>query len=119
MEPWLTMMLAPGLGTMTAHKLLESFGTADNIINASGSKLEPFGLSKKAISSLINPDTEALHRNIRWAADENHHIITFSDDRYPTQLKNIVDAPLVLFVRGDPDYLNQPQLAMVRKGRHS
>ena len=43
----------------------------------------------------------------------HHHIITLHDSRYPAHLKTINDPPPLLYVRGDPDYLQQPQLAMV------
>ena len=113
-ESWLILLHTPGLGVTTAHKLLEELGDPGDILNTAGSKLGHFGLNKKIISALLQPDTEALQKDIEWTEeDDNHHIITFSDSRYPLQLKNIVDAPLVLFVRGDPDYLHQPQLAMV------
>ena len=116
-EPWLILLHTPGLGVKTAHELLKHFGNPENILNAPGSKLDHFGLNKKVIAALHQPDMEALTKDKNWladgAADNKHHIITFSDSRYPPQLKNIADAPLVLFVRGDPDYLQQPQLAMV------
>jgi DNA processing protein len=112
-EPWLILLHTTGLGVTTAHKLLKNFGSPESILNTTGSKLESFGLKKKTISALLQPDLETIQKDKDWAIDENHHIITFSDKRYPQQLKNIVDAPLVLFVRGDPDYLNRPQLAIV------
>ena len=116
-ESWLLLLHTPGLGTATAHKLLDKFGSPENILNAQASKLNHFGLNKKIISALLQPDIKALQKDIEWARNETtdgkHHIITFSDKRYPQQLKNISDAPLVLYVRGDPDYLQQPQLAIV------
>ncbi|MCK5335292.1 MAG: DNA-processing protein DprA [Gammaproteobacteria bacterium] len=49
----------------------------------------------------------------KWADEANHHVLAITDKRYPAQLKIISNAPKVLFVNGDIDYLQQPQLAMV------
>lgn len=40
-------------------------------------------------------------------------ILRLSDDQYPAQLKQIVDPPPFLFIRGDVQALLQPQIAMV------
>ena len=40
-------------------------------------------------------------------------LIALDDERYPPLLRAIHDPPALLYVRGDPDYLHQPQLAMV------
>ena len=40
-------------------------------------------------------------------------MISLEDACYPTRLKEIYDPPLVLYVRGDPDVLTQPGIAMV------
>jgi DNA processing protein len=54
-----------------------------------------------------------IEPDLRWLQHEHHHAITFHDARYPDCLKSIPSAPPLLFVRGDPDYLQLPQLAMV------
>jgi DNA processing protein len=50
---------------------------------------------------------------LAWAQGEGTHILARSDPRYPSRLTELVDAPLVLYVRGDPGFLLDPQLAMV------
>lgn len=41
------------------------------------------------------------------------HILRLDDPAYPKQLAHIADPPPFLFVRGNPQQLNQPQIAMV------
>jgi DNA processing protein len=114
LEAWLILLHTPGLNLATTHTLLNECGSANTILNTSVSRLEQLGLKKKIISAIQHADTQAVQADIEWAAsDDNHHIITYHDNRYPRQLKTITDAPPLLFVRGDPDYLQQPQLAMV------
>ncbi|MEO8223763.1 MAG: DNA-processing protein DprA [Gammaproteobacteria bacterium] len=48
-----------------------------------------------------------------WLARPDAHLLTPSDRRYPALLREIPDPPAQLFVRGDPDTLSLPQLAIV------
>ena len=40
-------------------------------------------------------------------------VITWFDPRYPKKLKELVDAPAILYVRGDTSLLNNPSVAVV------
>ena len=51
--------------------------------------------------------------DLSWLEQKNNCIITFNDTNYPSQLKEIADPPPVLFVRGNPDLLSLPQIAIV------
>ena len=48
-----------------------------------------------------------------WVRQKNNAVITFNDANYPAQLKEIADPPPLLFVRGNPDLLSLPQIAIV------
>ncbi len=114
LNAWLQILHTPGIGAKTFKKLLKHFVSAENVLSASRSELNDCRLNPATISAIINPDTGTIQADIDWlAAEENHSIITLADERYPPRLKQLIDAPAILFVRGDPDYLNQPQLAMV------
>ncbi|GAA0489833.1 DNA-protecting protein DprA [Tatumella punctata] len=60
----------------------------------------------------------------KWLDTENHHLVCFSDTRYPHLLAETTGGPLCLFVEGDPAVLSLPQLAIVgsrqctRYGQH-
>ena len=51
--------------------------------------------------------------DISWLAQENNLAITINDPNYPAQLKEIADPPPILFVRGNPELLSLPQIAIV------
>ncbi|HEY5138585.1 MAG TPA: DNA-processing protein DprA, partial [Methylococcales bacterium] len=51
--------------------------------------------------------------DLSWLEQQNNGVITFNDTNYPSQLKEIADPPPVLFVRGNPDLLSLPQIAIV------
>ncbi len=110
---WLQLLHTPGLGTTTFHQLLVALGSPARILQASDTQLEKLGLKTASIRALKQVDAATIDADLEWASADNHHILCLSDKRYPAQLKTIDTAPPVLFVRGDPDYLQRPQLAMV------
>jgi len=113
LENWLILRHTPGIGASTFQALLDTFGSVDAALNASSSQLTKLPIKTETLSKLNNPDKSVIEADLNWSSGADHHIITFDDQRYPPQLKDLPDAPLVLYVRGDPDYLRQPQLAIV------
>ncbi|HEY0683515.1 MAG TPA: DNA-processing protein DprA [Steroidobacter sp.] len=56
---------------------------------------------------------QLLARHQRWLERPGHHFIPSGSPRYPALLAELSDAPAALLVRGDPDLLSLPQLAIV------
>ena len=115
---WLYLRHTTGLGNRTFLDLLEVFNSVDNIFNASHQQLSTVAsdtrIKPEVISALKNEKRPDIDADLTWLSqDSNHHIITLFDEAYPAQLKELSDAPPILYVRGDPEYLKQPQLAMV------
>ncbi len=48
-----------------------------------------------------------------WLSAPDHHLLRLDDPHYPPLLREISRPPPVLFVRGNPDVLTLPQLAIV------
>jgi DNA processing protein len=48
-----------------------------------------------------------------WLQQENRHLLTLGDDRYPELLAAIAGPPERLFIIGDPEVLHLPALAIV------
>ena len=113
LTPWLVLVHAIGFGPAKFKALIEHYSDVETIAKASANELSSFGLSKNTITAIKHPDMNRIEADISWSVEKNHHILTFDDARYPPQLKNISDPPIVLYVRGDTDYLMQPQLAIV------
>ncbi len=113
LDHWLTLLHTAGVGPGTFHTLLETFGSVEAALNASASQLSGLAIKTETISALRNKERPDIASDLNWCAENDHHIITLFDERYPAQLKDLSDAPPLLYVRGDPDYLLQPQLAIV------
>lgn len=114
---WLYLHHTAGIGRKTFKALLKTFNDVDAIFDASLSQLKALaseaGISNNIINALCNNKRPNISADLQWLANKHHHIITLFDEHYPTQLKELDDAPLILYVRGDPEYLLQPQLAIV------
>jgi DNA processing protein len=58
-------------------------------------------------------DESALAHIATWLEDDNNHVVTLADAEYPQTLLNISDPPLLLYVKGRLELLNQSALAVV------
>ena len=113
LRSWLALTHIPKLGPVRIHSLLEIFDNPSEILNAGHSGWKQAGLSEKMIQHLSAPDWDKVDADLKWLEQENANIVTMDDDRYPVMLKNIPDAPPLLYVLGQPEILKQPQLAIV------
>lgn len=76
-------------------------------------RIEHSTLSANLKNFLRQPDWQQIDNELKWAESHNNHIITYFDDKYPHLLRQIVSAPLTLYVQGEPKHLANPQIAMV------
>ncbi len=71
-------------------------------------------LSDLTCQSIDQPNVKDIESLIHWHQPKHKQfIIPFGDELYPPLLKELSDPPLVLWVRGDPQRLQDPQLAVV------
>ena len=52
-------------------------------------------------------------RTTNGCGSERHHLLPFTDPRYPKLLRSLPDCPIALYVAGSIDALGDPQLAVV------
>ena len=111
---WLALTLTHGLGPTRAKRLVEFFGGVEGVFRASLTELETAGLPVGAAQSL------ATGRSIELAQDElakassaGIRVISLDDSEYPSELRQIYDPPLLLYVRGNVAAISQPGIAMV------
>ncbi len=107
---WLALLRAPRYGV---RKLLPLIEKAPNIGAFFTPKQCPIALPESLIAYLNAPDWKAVEADLNWLENPNNHFISITDSQYPSLLRQISDPPLGLFVCGDVDLLQFPQLAMV------
>jgi DNA processing protein len=111
---WLAISLTQGLGPTKARKLVEHFGSAEAVFHASLTELEATGIQAVSAQSIATGKSAELAREeIARAAATEVTVVSTEDACYPPRLKEIYDPPLVLYVRGNPEVLRQPGVAMV------
>lgn len=121
LRSWLALSHTPKLGPIRIHSLIEIFDNPSAILDAGRSSWKQAGLSEKLIQHLSEPDWDKVDADIKWVEQENANILTLDDDCYPPMLKDIPDAPPILYVLGQIEMLKHPQLAIVgsRNPTHS
>lgn len=112
-EGWIRLAAAPGLPIREALGLVEKLGTAARVAGAGDRTLAAHGVAAEVIEGLAKPDPESMARLREWVDQPNHHLVTRASPDFPPLLAEIPDAPLVLYVTGDPGCLLLPQLAVV------
>jgi DNA processing protein len=110
---WLILNRAPGLGPIRLHRLLQAFPDVQSILEASASTLRQAGLPTPAIEALRSPDEAAIKADLSWADQPDAQLIPLDSEDYPSQLREIADPPVLLYVLGDSAALHSPQLAVV------
>lgn len=110
---WLSLILVDGLGPKRIAGLEQCFSSPIEWAAASDADLRRAGLSERHIRQLRRPDEDRLEACLDWLARQERWLITRDDPLYPPLLRRIPDAPVALFVTGDPHTLVAPQLAIV------
>jgi DNA processing protein len=111
---WLAISLTAGLGPTKARKLVEHFGSVEVVFHASLTELESTGIQAVSAQSIATGKSAELAREeMARTAAAGVTVLSPEDSCYPVRLKEIYDPPLVLYVRGNPEVLKEPGIAMV------
>ena len=111
---WLALSLTPGLGPTRARKLVEYFGSVTAAFHASLTELEATGIQAVSAQSLgTGKSLELAQEEMAKATGLGVAVLSLDDPLYPTNLRQIYDPPLVLFVKGNASALLEPGIAVV------
>jgi DNA processing protein len=111
---WLALSLTPGLGPTRIKKLIELYGGAERVFEATLTELEATGMRAISAQSIATGKSlELAQQECEKASEARARIISLSDPEYPGRLKEIYDPPVILFVKGSVEVLAQPGIAMV------
>jgi DNA processing protein len=111
---WLALSLTPSLGATRIRRLIEHFGTPQEVFRASLTELEAAGLTPAAAQGLATGKSMELAREeLGKAVAAGAQIVTFDSAQYPERLKEIYDPPVALYLRGELALLSRPSLAIV------
>lgn len=111
---WALLTGVKGIGPARLRRLIEMFGNARAAWYADVRALADAGLERRARNALIEARNRAdPAEEARKLRSLNVALVTLGDEAYPARLRDITDAPPVLFVRGDLPLAGQPAIAVV------
>ena len=111
---WLALSMTPGIGGATARKLVERFGSAEAIFDATDEELlQVPRISSAIVEGLRAVSLEALEYELTSMDDEGVSVLTWDDDDYPSNLRRASDSPPLLFARGHVMATDENAVAIV------
>lgn len=116
---WLALHRVDGVGPSVFLKLFDKYHSVQEIFHsAQSSELRALNIDPVSIQQIRSFNTTGTlraqaERDLRWMEQNQHDLLTYTDDQYPALLKQIAKPPPILFVKGNPGCLSGLQLAMV------
>ena len=92
------------IGHQTVRKLIEIFGSAENVWHADLTALQKAGLNQKGLDNFTefrSSHPDAVEKLIKFCEVKKVKICTYYDENYPPILKEISGAPVVFYYRGE------------------
>lgn len=112
-EYWVWFALLPELTLRQKHKLLEHIPSPEDLYNLTQTD-DLTMLSPEKRYALLNKDLTEARKVIRQCNSKNIGIVAISDTAYPRFMKELSDAPLLLYYKGVlPDFEKRPFVGVV------
>ncbi len=99
---WLALKLVPGVGAKTFFRLLDRFGSPENVLRAPRKAFAGIrGVGEKVIENIVSRNFERdPEKELKEIEKKGVKLVCFNDPDYPKNLVTIHDPPPVLFVKG-------------------
>lgn len=121
---WLRLWRLLQQSSRRFHRALAAFSGPGQALSASPADWRAAGIGDSAVRRLQlwqsgqDPELqremdEAVAADIAWCEQSGQSLLTLASPDYPALLREIPDAPPLLFLRGDASLLTLPQLAIV------
>lgn len=111
---WLGLSTIPGVGGATFSKLIEQFGTAEAVYQASDTKLLAIPrVTEQTVAHLQQIRLEQIEAEILSLEDEGISVLTWEDADYPHLLQSISSAPPILYVQGEFNPQDEKAVAII------
>ena len=112
---WVALTMVPGVGSVLFKRLVEAFGSPEGVFKALPRDLARIeGIGPKVITSLRRFDWKsAAEKELRSLEKIGARLLTWEDEEYPPNLRQIYDPPPVLYVLGRISPPDQRAVAIV------
>lgn len=117
---YVALALTPGIGAVRLGKLLQVFETPDGALSAPFAFLCSIpGISRAAATAICSTSLEKGQQALHELEQLGGKCLLPEDPCFPTLLKQIPDAPNLLFALGNLNLLSKPAVAVVGSRDHS
>jgi len=105
----------PGLGDYTVRQLVSYCGSAEKVFKTPKGKLLKIPGIGQVTAEAITKDQpfKKAEQEIKRAEKENTELVFYTDKKYPSRLRQLADAPSLLYVNGNIDFENPKTVGIV------
>ncbi|MDR2805662.1 MAG: DNA-processing protein DprA [Dysgonamonadaceae bacterium] len=107
--------LIKGIGTITARQIIETLGDASFLFKEKALHLERIpGISRRMIAEIHQPGVlSRAEQEVDFIRKNQITALFIQDEAYPHRLKECVDAPILLYFKGNADLNTQKIISVV------
>ncbi len=112
----------PEIGCITAQKLIDTFGSASAVFQQKKSALSMGGISDNVIKSILSEKEIALQiaeKEMKFIEKNNISVFLKSDKLFPKRLTDCLDAPTLLYGKGNLNLNPKYSVAIVGTRKYS
>jgi DNA processing protein len=104
-----------GVGVMHARNLMEVIGDEEAIFKEDVRKLETIPrITRGLIQEIRNPEVlRRAEKELEFVMKNNLQILFYTDALYPQRLTQCIDAPVLLYVKGNVDFNREKVISIV------
>lgn len=104
-----------GVGVTLARALMQAMGDEEAIFKANARQLEAIPrISRRLIAKIRNPEVlKRAETELRFIEKNNIRWFFFTDTDYPQRLTNCIDAPVILYAKGNADFNREKVVSIV------
>lgn len=116
----IAISLIPGIGSVTAKSLIAYTGSAEQVFKENEKALRDIpGIGSVLAKNIINSDVMTrAEKEIEFLRKNNINALFYLDNDYPQRLLGCADAPIILYVKGNPS-LNSAKVISIVGTRHA
>lgn len=113
-EYWIWLSRIEGLNPKLLNDLLEKYDNPKTLWNKTKEELTIEGIKESYAKEITNSIyRQNLDKYLKYMNENNIEIINIHDKSYPDKLKVIYDPPIVLYIKGNKNILNEKAMAIV------
>jgi DNA processing protein len=100
------LSMIPGIGSITARKLINSVGSAEAVFLEKKSAIRKIpGIGEFVAAKIIeNRLLNKAEEEIRFIEKNNIKAVCFRDREYPDKLNQCPDGPVIIYIKGNVDF---------------